>query len=237
MRYNCNVHSVRLRLVSIEQSSVPLERRRLEKQQSSAQKIGRLHGKQQSDKQQSDKQQSDKQQSDKQQSDKQKMRVLLAKLRRSVHVCGKSAQSSVQLCSGLQRTAPIVHRLECRAQRKMQQLSRLPGAWLSSCSQRRRPSRMPQKSAVCTRAQLDARPRPKGMFGGPLQGIGAVEAAEVVVGMHHSSHHRHHHQRHSRRHHSLLQHRRLRHRLRHRRSRHWRKSRRLRLKRSKEPAS
>ena len=37
---------------------------------------------------------------------------------------GKSAQSSVQPCSGLQRTAPIVHRLECRAQRKMQQLSR-----------------------------------------------------------------------------------------------------------------
>ena len=26
------------------------------------------------------------------------------------------------------------------------------------------------------------------MFGGPLQGLGAVEAAEVVVGMHHSSH-------------------------------------------------
>ena len=104
----CNVHSVRLRLGSIEQSSVPLERRRLEKQQSSAQKIGRLHGKQQSD--------------------KQKMRLLLAKLRRSVHVCEKSAQSSVQPCSGLQRTAPIVHRLECRAQRKMQQLSRLPQA-------------------------------------------------------------------------------------------------------------
>ena len=84
MRYNCNVHSVRLRLVSIEQSSVPLERRRLEKQQSSAQKIGRLHGKQQNDKQQSD--------------NKQKMRLLLAKLRRSVHVCEKSAQSSVQPC-------------------------------------------------------------------------------------------------------------------------------------------
>mmetsp|Transcript_39173 Transcript_39173/g.89000 ORF Transcript_39173/g.89000 Transcript_39173/m.89000 type:complete len:122 (-) Transcript_39173:441-806(-) len=62
----CHVHSVRLRLGSIEQSSVPLERKRLEKQQSSAQKIGRLHGKQQSN--------------------KQKMRLLLAKLRRGVHV-------------------------------------------------------------------------------------------------------------------------------------------------------
>ena len=70
--------------------------------------------------------------------------------------------------------------------------------------------RMRQRRALSMSAERAGRLRPKGMFGKLLQGAGAVEAVEVVVGMRHRHHrhrrHRHRRHRHHRRHHHRRHH-------------------------------
>ena len=129
---------------------------------------------------------------------------------RSVLVHGKVMRSSGDLFSRLQRTGQTVPRQSGRWQRDWQLLNGLPSRWQSSCWQQKRPLRMRQRRALSMSAERAGRLRPKGMFGKLLQGAGAVEAVEVVVGMRHRHHrhrrHRHRRQRHHRRHHHRRHH-------------------------------
>ena len=96
------------------------------------------------------------------------------------------------------------------AERDRQLLNGLPSRWQSSCWQQKRPLRMRQRRALSMSAERAGRLRPKGMFGKFLQGAGAVEAVEVVVGMRHR-HHRHRRHRHRRHRHRRHRHHRRRH--------------------------